>query len=313
MGMEQGHLQPDGEASAATRRKVQREEGSLYPGGPAPKRMRSTWVYGQGGRGRKWEARSRGRRGAGRRDRGNAKWSMPGFRVDPGGAVMVGGSYTVRAVQAQVSLRGAAGRETWLGVDLHRAGGRGKVTGWMKSSELQRRAAGNADWPGRLRGKAREGWNVEECRWSDNGSPAVSGHGLRGAVVGWYLPVMVVDEEEMKKVGGGRVRVRMKKVAVGRTAGGFEQAVGIRCRQVWHIHKMSRGQLVEVIGQRVQADGSSGVLVEGQEVWEEWTGQAVEDTEWRKEAKGQWRAREQAARRWEWAKDKERDKVYDRG
>ena len=84
---------------------------------------------------------------------------------------------------------------------------------------------------------------------------------------------------------------------------------------------MSRSQLVEITGQRVQADGSSGVLVEGQEVWEEWAGQAVGDTEWRKEAKGQWRAREQAARRWEWAKDKdkdkgkdeERDKVYDRG
>ena len=255
----------------------------------------------------------RGRRGAGRRDQGDAKWSMPGFRVNPGGAVMVGGSYTVRAVQTQVSLQGAAGRETWLGVNLHRAGGKGKVTGWMKSSELQRRAAGNADWPGRLRGKAREGWNVEECRWSDNGSPAVSGHGLRGAVVGWYLPVMVVDEEEMKKAGGVRVRVRMKKVAVGRTAGGFEQAVGIRCRQEWHIHKMSRSQLVDITGQRVQADGGSGVLVEGQEVWEEWKGHTVEDTEWRKEAKGQWRAREQAARRWEWAKDKERDKVYDRG
>ena len=52
------------------------------------------------------------------------------------------------------------------------------------------------------------------------------------------------------------------------------------------------------------------MLVEGQEVWEEWTGQAVEDTEWRKEAKGQWRAKEQAARRWQW---EERDKVYDRG
>ena len=86
MGIEQGHLQPDGEASAATRRKVQREEGSLYPGGPAPKRMRSTWVYGQGGRGKKREVRSRGRRGAGRRDQGNAKWSMPGFRVDPVGS-----------------------------------------------------------------------------------------------------------------------------------------------------------------------------------------------------------------------------------
>ena len=168
---------------------------------------------------------------------------------------MVAGSYTVKAVQAQVSLRGAAGRETWLGVDLHRGGGRGKVTGWMQSCELQRRAAGNADWLGRLRGKAKEGWSVEERRWPDNGSPAVAGHGLRGAVVGWYLPVMVVDEEELKKAGGVRVRVMMKKVAVGRTAGGFGQAVGIRCRQEWHNHRMSRGQLVDITGQRVQADG----------------------------------------------------------
>ena len=76
---------------------------------------------------------------------------------------------------------------------------------------------------------------------------------------------------------------------------------------------MSREQLVGTTGQRVQADGGREVLVEGQEIWEDWLEQTVEDTEWRKEAKGQWRAREQAARRWEWAKDKERDKVYDRG
>ena len=202
-------------------------------------------------------------------------------RVDPGGAVMVGGSYTVKAVQAQVSLRGAAGRETWLGVDLLRGGGGGKVTGWMQSCELQERAAGNADWLARLRGKGKEGWSVEERRWTGSGSPAVAGHGLRGVVVGWYLPVLVVDEEEMKKAGGVRVKVMMKKVAVGRTAGGFEQAVGIRCRQEWHRHKMSRRQLVNITGQRVQADGGSEVLVEGQEVWDEWSGQVVEDTEWR--------------------------------
>jgi len=60
--------------------------------------------------------------------------------------------------------------------------------------------------------------------------------------------------------------------------------------------------------------------VEGQEVWEEWTGQAVVDTEWRKKIKGQWRAREQAVVRREWGvyeeQDKDmvdRDKVYDRG
>ena len=76
---------------------------------------------------------------------------------------------------------------------------------------------------------------------------------------------------------------------------------------------MSRRQLVDITGQVVQVDGGSEVLVEGQEVWEEWAGQTVEDTRWRKEAKGQWSAREQAAVRWEWTKEEERDKVYDRG
>ena len=35
-----------------------------------------------------------------------------------------------------VSLQGAAGRETWLGVDLLRGGGRTKFTGWIHSGEL---------------------------------------------------------------------------------------------------------------------------------------------------------------------------------
>ena len=95
---------------------------------------------------------------------------------------------------------------------------------------------------------------------------------------------------------GVRLKVLMKKVAVGRTAPGFEQAVGIRCRQEWNRYWMSREQLVGITGQRVQADGSRVVLVERHKVWEEWTEQAiVEDTEWRKEVKGQWRSKEQAA------------------
>ena len=161
---------------------------------------------------------------------------------------------------------------------------------------------------------------MEDHSWVGSGGPAVTGHGLRGAVVGWYLPVLVVDEEQMKKKGGVRVVVLMKRVAVGRTAGGFEQAVGIRCRQEWCKHKMSREQLVGITGQRVRADGDKEVLMEGQEIWEEWTGQTVEDTEWRRQAKGQWRAKEQAVVRREWGggeeqdKDKvDRDKVYDRG
>ena len=67
----------------------------------------------------------------------------------------------------------------------------------------------------------------------------MSGHGMRGAVVGWYLPVLVVDEKQMKKRGGVSVVVMMK-----RTAGGFEQAVGIRSRQEWYRYKMNRKQLV---------------------------------------------------------------------
>ena len=234
---------------------------------------------------------------------------MPGFSVDPGGGVLVAGRYTVEAVQSQVILQGPAGREIWLAVDLRRGKGGEKTTGWMQSSELQRRAAGNADWLARLRGKAREGWSVEGHNWECSGSPAATGHGLRGAVVGWYLPVLVVDEEQMKKVGGVRVVVMMKRVAVGRTAGGVDQAVGIRCRQEWHRHRMSREQLVGITGQSVQADGGREVMVVGQEVWEEWTGQTVEETEWRKKVKRQWREMEQASVRREWSKDLERDKV----
>ena len=77
--------------------------------------------------------------------------------------------------------------------------------------------------------------------------------------------------------------------------------------------KMSRKQLVGTTGQRVQADGGSEVMVEGQEVWEDWVGQTVENTGWRGEAKGQWRAMEQAAVRSGWKKGMERDKVYEKG
>ena len=134
-------------------------------------------------------------------------------------------------------------------------------------------------------------------------------------MVGWYLPVLVVDEEQMKS-GGVRVVVMVKRVAVGRTAGGVDhndQAVGIRSRREWQRHKMSRGQLVGITGQSVQADGGKEVLVVEQELWEEWTGQPVEETEWRKKVKRQWREMEQSTVRREWCKDLEQDKVYDRG
>ena len=50
---------------------------------------------------------------------------------------------------------------------------------------------------------------------------------MRGAVVGWYLAVPVVNEKRLSK-GGVRVVVMMRRVAVGKAPGGFEQAVGIR-------------------------------------------------------------------------------------
>ena len=50
------------------------------------------------------EGREQGTRGSWREGQGNGKWSMPGFRVGPGGAVLVAGRYTVKAVQSQVML-----------------------------------------------------------------------------------------------------------------------------------------------------------------------------------------------------------------
>ena len=107
---------------------------------------------GQDGRSKQQQRRgSRGQGGTGGRRWSYGKWSMPGFSVGPGGAVLVAGRYTVGAVQSQVILQGPAGREIWLGVDLRRGRGGVEITGWMQSGERQRRAAGNADWLARLR------------------------------------------------------------------------------------------------------------------------------------------------------------------
>ena len=81
---------------------------------------------------------------------------------------------------------------------------------------------------------------VEGHNWACSGSPAVPGHGPRGAVVWWHLSVLAVDEDQMKS-GGVRVVVMVKRVAFGRTAGGVDQAVGIKSRREWQRHKMSRG------------------------------------------------------------------------
>jgi hypothetical protein len=70
----------------------------------------------------------------------------------------------------------------------------------MQSNRLQEKVAEDADWLARLRGRGREGWSVEDHSWVCNESPAVTGHGLRVAVVGCYLPVLVVDEKQMRRV-----------------------------------------------------------------------------------------------------------------
>ena len=80
---------------------------------------------GQDSRGKQQEKRRSGQQRdleAGRKRQGNSKWSMLGFSADPGSAVMVAGSYTVEAVQAQVILQRYAGREIWLGADLRKGG-----------------------------------------------------------------------------------------------------------------------------------------------------------------------------------------------
>ena len=129
----------------------QGEVEPLRPRGLAPKRLRDRAIE-QEGRGKQQQRRKGGgKKGAGKEQQ--SKWSMPGFSVNPGSAMQVAGQYSVKAVQTQVTLQGLAGRETWLGVDLLRGGRGGKVTGWMQSSRLQEKVAGDADWLARLRGR----------------------------------------------------------------------------------------------------------------------------------------------------------------
>ena len=75
--------------------------------------------------------------------------------------------------------------------------------------------------------------------------------------------------------------VQMWRVAVGRSAGAYTQAAGTRSREEWCIHIMGREVLVWITaaGKLVHADGQEEVLVLGEEVWEEWNGQAVEGTD----------------------------------
>jgi hypothetical protein len=180
-----------------------------------------------------------------------------------------------------VWVQGLTGTEVWLGVKL--AGTRGGVIGWMFSGKLQRLVGGNNRWWDRLRGKGKEGWMVQGHRWEATSAEAAAVGGIKkGEVVGWYLPVRVVSEKALSRAGV-RAMVQMRRVAVGRSAGAYAQAMGVRSRKEWLIQTMSRKKLVGITGRLVHTDGQEEVLVVGGEVWEEWTGSAVEGTEWRKE------------------------------
>ena len=130
--------------------------------------------------------------------------------------------------------------------------------------------------------------------------------------MGWYLPVKVVSEKALTRAGV-RVVVQMRRVAVGRSAGAYAQAVGIRSRKEWCIQTMNRKVLVGITGRLIHADGQEEVLVVGDEVWEEWIGQTVEGTDWRKGAKDEWEAKERAVIRGTQLRSVDRDQVYDKG
>ena len=100
---------------------------------------------------------------------------------------------------------------------------------------------------------------------------------------------------------------------MGRSAGAYTQAVGIRSRREWCRHTISRKELVGITGRLAHADEQEEVLVVGDEVWEEWTGQVVEGIDWRKGAKDEWEAKERAVTRGSWLRSVDRDRVYDRG
>ena len=82
----------------------------------------------------------------------------------------------------------------------------------MQAGELRERVADRKRWTRRLSGKGVEGWDTAGCRWaSKSGSlqadrkvGEVRGSGKVGEVVGWYLPVQVM-EEKFSKAGSGCV------------------------------------------------------------------------------------------------------------
>ena len=89
--------------------------------------------------------------------------------------------------------------------------------------------------------------------------------------------------------------------------------MGVRSRKEWCIETMDRKKLVEITGRLLHADGQEEVLVVVDEVREEWTGQTVEGTGWRKGAKDEWAAKERTVSRRLQLRSVDRDQVYDKG
>jgi len=284
----------------------------VYPGGRPPSSFGARGVKRRVGRGGAVQ---------GRRKLGGMKWYMEGFSTVAGSSRKVTGRYTVGAVKVQQVVVGEAGKEVWLGVML--VGSRGGRIGWMRSGELLAKTRGEEAWHDRLRGGAVEGWSVVGLGWEMRASAAVQqtrsavrekkgrkvAKGRSGEVVGWFVPVVVVDEKASQR----QVEVVMRRVAVGRVSGGYEQAVGLTSRREWCRYSMSKKELAGTVVLRQQEGGGVGQVVEGQVVWEDWCGQVVEDTEWRDAVLEEWKARQVAVMGGKWARSEERDKDYDRG
>ena len=80
-----------------------------------------------------------------------------------------------------------------------------------------------------------------------NGGKAVAGRGIRGEVVGWYLPARVVDEEALS--GAGLVVVVQMRSCSGQVSWGIHTwAVGIRSRREWCRHTVSTSTQQEGVG-----------------------------------------------------------------
>ena len=122
-------------------------------------------------------------------------------------------------------------------------------------------------------------WAAQDTGVEDGGAP--------GQAMLWSAGKL------QQKVSSGWGRVKM-----GWTQGGLQWAGQLEhTHRQWGRDQEQEGVVQahcqqEITGGLVHADGQEEVLVLGEEVWEEWTGQAVEGTDWRKRAKDEWAAKE---------------------